>query len=332
VVHICFTEDLFPLSMYFKHRPVCITLASIGILFFGSVVGGLNAVDAKSSSSHNKASQSNTASAEAIKAEDEATIRGQANHYAVSYGKGDAKALALQWSVDGSLTEASGKKLHGREQIEKSFAALFKAHPPQPLVIDVESVKFPANNIAIEVGTTKLPSGNSRYTAIHSKESGHWQMISVFEHDAPSKSAEIPISELSWMVGSWGAKSNSDLRVQCQYTANKKFLLVNFYSSKSDNNTPSETEIIGWNPVLNSICSWHYNNDGGLGMGRWKRDGDSWLVSARGSDHEGTFARAQYILHKVDDNNYTWKSTKRFSEGKSLPDTQEILVMRRDPN
>jgi hypothetical protein len=30
-------------------------------------------------------------------------------------------------------------------------------------------------------------------------------------------------------------------------------------------------------------------------MGRWKRDGDSWLVSARGSDHEGTFARAQYI-------------------------------------
>lgn len=79
MVHICFTEDLFPLSMYFKHRPVCITLASIGILFFGSVVGGLNAVDAKSSSSHNKASQSNTASAEAIKAEDEATIRGQAN-------------------------------------------------------------------------------------------------------------------------------------------------------------------------------------------------------------------------------------------------------------
>lgn len=318
------------MSMYFKQRPVYLALASIGILFLGSVAGGFNAADARSSSSRAKANEASATSADAIKAEDESTIRSQANQYALSYSKGDAKALALQWSVDGSLTEASGKKLHGREQIEKSFAALFKAHPPQQLVIDVESVKFPAHNIAIEVGTSKLPSGNSRYTAIHSKESGHWQMISAFEHDAPSKSAEIPISELSWMVGSWGAKSNSDLRVQCQFTANKKFLLVNFYSSKSDNNSPSETEIIGWNPVLNSICSWHYNNDGGLGMGRWKRDGDNWLVNARGADHEGTLASAQYILHKVDDNSYTWKSTKRFSEGKSLPDTQEILVMRRD--
>ncbi|MBP9807270.1 nuclear transport factor 2 family protein [bacterium] len=320
------------MSMYFKHRPVSMTLASIGILFFGSVAGGFNAVDAKSSSSRSKTNQASAANAEAIKAEDEATIREQANQYALSYGKGDAKALASQWSTDGSLTEASGKKLHGREQIEKSFAHLFRAHSLEPLVIEVESVKFPANNIAIEVGSSKLPSGSTRYTAIHSKEGGHWQMISVFEHDLPSKSSEIPISELSWMVGSWGAKSNSDLRVQCEYTANKKFLLVNFYSSKADNNGPSETEIIGWNPVLNSICSWHYNNDGGLGMGRWKKDGDSWLVNARGSDHEGSLARAQYILHKVDDNNYTWKSTKRFSQGKSLPDTQEILVMRRDSN
>lgn len=317
------------MSMYFNQRPVCIALASIGILFFGSVAGEFNAVDAKSSTARGKTSEVNAASAE-IKAEDEATIREQANQYALSYGKGDAKALASQWSVDGNLTEASGKKLHGREQIEKSFAHLFKAHPPEPLVIEVESVKFPANNIAIEVGTSKSSSASSRYTAIHSKESGHWQMISVFEHDMPSKSAEIPISELAWMVGSWGAKSNSDLRVQCEYTANKKFLLVNFYSSKADNTGPSETEIIGWNPVLNSICSWHYNNDGGIGMGRWKRDGDNWLVSARGSDREGLHARAQYILHKVDDNNYTWKSTKRFSQGNSLPDTQEIVVMRRD--
>lgn len=324
MVHICFTEDLFPLSMYFNHRPITMALASIGILFFGSVTGSVSKAEAKSS-------QKVSASAEAIKAEDEAAIREQARQYVVSYGKGDAKALASQWSVDGSLTEASGKKLHGREQIEKSFADLFKAHAPQPLVIDVESVKFPANNIAIEVGTTKLSSGSSRYTAIHSKESGHWQMISVFEHEIPSKTAEVPISELAWMVGTWGAKSNSDLRVQCEYTANKKFLLVNFYSSKADGNTPSETEIIGWNPVLNSICSWHYNSDGGLGMGRWKKDADNWLVSARGSDHDGTLASAQYVLHKIDDNNYTWKSTKRFSQGKSLPDTQEILVMRRDP-
>jgi hypothetical protein len=66
-------------------------------------------------------------------------------------------------------------------------------------------------------------------------------------------------------------------------------------------------------------------------MGRWKKDADNWLVNARGADHDGNLASAQYVLHKVDDNNYTWKSTKRFSQGKSLPDTQEILVMRRDP-
>ncbi|MFA6210372.1 MAG: SgcJ/EcaC family oxidoreductase [Candidatus Obscuribacterales bacterium] len=322
------------LNMYFNRRPLNLALASIGILFFGSMVGTVAGAEAKASSGGSASSKNSlskvTTTDEAIKAEDESAIRAQANQYAVSYGKGDAKALALQWSVDGTLTEPSGKKLRGREEIEKFFAAHFKGHAPQKLEIDVESVKFPANNIAIEVGTTKLPTGNSRYTAIHSKDSGHWQMISVFEHDAPAKLTEVSISELSWMVGSWGAKSNSDLRVQCDWTASKKFLQVNFYSSKSDNNTPSETEIIGWNPVLNTICSWHFNSDGGLGMGRWKKDGDNWIVSARGSDHDGTLASAHYILHKVDDNSYTWKSTKRFAEGKNLPDSQEILVMRRD--
>ncbi|CAN5309614.1 hypothetical protein BH11CYA1_BH11CYA1_46010 [soil metagenome] len=313
------------MSMYFERRPFNFAL-SLGILFFGSLAGSMS-VEAKTASTVNT---KNSATVESIKAEDEASIRTQANQYVQSFNKGDAKALASQWALDGSLTEASGKKIHGREEIEKTFAAHFKAHGPQSIVIDVETVKFPANNIAIEVGTTKLPSGNSRYTAIHSKESGHWQMISVFEHEAPAQISEVSISELSWMVGSWGAKSNSDLRVQCEWTADKKFLQVNFYSGKSGSPTPSETEIIGWNPVLKSICSWHFNSDGGVGVGRWRKESDSWLVNARGSDHEGSLASAQYILHKVDDNSYTWKSTKRFSDGKTLPDSQEILVMRRD--
>ena len=72
MVHICFTEDLFPLSMYFNHRPVTMALASIGILFFGSVTGPVTKSEAKAEA---KSSQKVSASPEAIKAEDEAAIR-----------------------------------------------------------------------------------------------------------------------------------------------------------------------------------------------------------------------------------------------------------------
>lgn len=265
-----------------------------------------------------------------LRAEDEALIRAQAADYVVQYNKGNAAALANQWATDGTFTDSAGKQYSGRAAIDKFFASIFRHHGVHRLELKVESIKFPAPNIAIEVGTTRFSngSGEARYTAIHSKDSGHWQMVSVFEHDVAGANTDS-IKDLSWLVGSWAAESNADVKLLCEWTAADKFLKLDFYSVKSTATTPSETEIIGYNPATGSLCSWHFNSDGGVGFGRWQKSGDNWIVNARGTDAGGISAGAQYILHKVNDDSYSWKSTKRFSNHKALPDSGEILLLRR---
>ncbi len=264
---------------------------------------------------------------EAMKAEDEAILRAQAKEYSAQYALGNASALAAQWAPDGTFTDSTGQQFRGRAEIEKTFADFFKTRGRRPLLIEVESIKFPAANIAIEVGKSHMTGSDASYTAIHSKESGHWQMVAVFEHEIAPDHSPASISELSWLVGSWTA--NADLRLQCDWTASKKFLRMDFFSTKSDSNTPSETEIIGFNPLTRTISSWHFKSDGGIGYGRWIKNGDSWTVNARGTEHSGASAAAQYNLHKIDDNSYTWKSTKRSVAGKAMPETQETLTMSR---
>lgn len=264
---------------------------------------------------------------EAIQAEDEAFLRAQAKDYSAQYARGNAQALASQWAPEGTFTDSTGQQFHGRAEIEKTFAEFFKAKGPQPLVINVESIKFPAPNIAIEVGNSHMTGSDARYTAIHSKESGHWQMVAVFEHEIAPGHAPASISELSWLVGSW--TGNADLRVQCDWTASKKFLRLDFFSAKSEGNIPSETEIIGFNPMTQAITSWHFNGNGGIGYGRWSKSGDGWMINARGTESSGASAAAQYSLHKLDDNTYTWKAIKRSAAGKAVADTQETLTLRR---
>ncbi len=274
-----------------------------------------------------KRTTGSTSTLETIKAEDESILRAQAKEYSAQYALGNASALAAQWAPDGTFTDSTGQQFRGRAEIEKTFAEFFKTNGSRPLLIEVESIKFPAPNIAIEVGSSHMTGSDARYTAIHSKESGHWQMVAVFEHETAPDRAPVSISELSWLVGSWTA--NADLKLQCDWTASKQFLRIDFFSTKSDSNTPSETEIIGLNPLTRTISSWHFKSDGGVGYGRWSKDGDGWTVNARGTERSGASAAAQYNLHKIDDNSYTWRSTKRTVAGQSMPESQETLTMSR---
>jgi len=179
--------------------------------------------DSNKSSAHTDV---NLRNAEAIRVEDELALRTQAKEYALEYGRGNAQALAAQWALEGTFTDATGQQFHGRGEIEKTFAEFFKANGLQPLTIEVESIKFPAANIAIEVGVTHAGKGDSKYTAIHSKETGHWQMVAVFENEYVPESAAISMNDLAWLVGSWQA--NADTRMQCEWTAAKQFLRLDF--------------------------------------------------------------------------------------------------------
>ena len=51
-------------------------------------------------------------------------VKQSAKEFAEAYNRGDAKALAAQWTENGECRDEEGKTLIGRDAIEKEFAEL----------------------------------------------------------------------------------------------------------------------------------------------------------------------------------------------------------------
>ena len=49
--------------------------------------------------------------------------------------------------------------LRGRAAIEKAFAEFFKEHPKSKVEVRIESIHFPARNLAIEEGILRQSGG-----------------------------------------------------------------------------------------------------------------------------------------------------------------------------
>src|SRR6478672_3840687 len=77
--------------------------------------------DAVSSSSHSDGSDART--------QDRDSIRTTFESFAKTFDSGDAKALSAYWTADGEYENDSDVRIHGRAQIESSFADFFSNNP-----------------------------------------------------------------------------------------------------------------------------------------------------------------------------------------------------------
>ena len=118
---------------------------------------------------------------------DTETIRTNAREFAAAFNKGDAKAVAAQWTEQGECTDADGTLIRGRANIEQAFAEFFKANPQAKLQVLVKAVRFPAPDVAVEEGVLRqtnsakeLPS-TTMYTATHVRSGGKWQTATSME-------------------------------------------------------------------------------------------------------------------------------------------------------
>jgi len=113
---------------------------------------------------------------------DVAAIKKSAAEFAEAFNKGDAKAVAAQFTENAESREASGMTFVGREAIEKAYAEFFKANAGTKIDVLVNSIRFPAKDMAIEEGLARLSSGSkdlprsTHYVVIHSREGGKWKM------------------------------------------------------------------------------------------------------------------------------------------------------------
>lgn len=266
---------------------------------------------------------------------EEKAIRQAAVGYAKAFNAGDAKAIAELWTTDGELIDDQGRELHGRKAIVKEFADMFAANKGLSAEIAVDSVRFPAKDVAIETGTAWIrnasgaPVSAARYLAVHVKQQGKWLIASVRETQHVPASNHEHLKDLDWLVGNWQAKTDGKIiRFHCAWEGNKNFLGRTFTVEEGGKKVKAGRQIIGWDPIAGQVRSWTFDDEGGYGGEMWSRDGERWVGEASGVMRNGRETRAVNIMTRLDDNTFTWQSVRRDINGTSLPDTARITVER----
>jgi uncharacterized protein (TIGR02246 family) len=268
---------------------------------------------------------------------DEAAIRANIAQFVKAYNAGDAKAVAALFTPDGQAVDKDGDAAEGREAIAKTFADIFAEMPEKQLEVFVESIRFLGPDLAMEVGTTKEtpapgePPEYDRYTVLHVKRDGKWQMALARDEEGPSPSAHEQLQPLAWLVGEWVDDDGSAVVVSsCRWSEDKNFLMQDFKLELNGRNAMNVSQRIGWDPLAKRIRSWVFDSEGGFGESLWTRDGNDWIIKATGVRPDGTTASATNLLTRSGTDGYIWRSTDRIVADERQPVTQ-VKVVRKPP-
>jgi uncharacterized protein (TIGR02246 family) len=268
---------------------------------------------------------------------DETAIRANIEKFEKAYNAGDAKAIAALFTPDGEAWDKEGNESQGRDEIAETFTELFKANPKKRIDISVESIKFIGHDMAMETGTTKEtlepnePPEIDRYTVLHVKRDGKWQMALARDEEGPPPSAHEQLKPLAWLVGDWIDDGGSTVVASsCRWSEDGNFLLQEFKLKMSGRDAMNVSQRIGWDPVTKHIRSWVFDSEGGFGESVWTRDGDAWIIKATGVRPDGSIASATNALVPTGTDGYIFRSTDRLVGDERQP-SQEVKVVRKPP-
>jgi hypothetical protein len=178
----------------------------------------------------------------------------------------------------------------------------------------------------------KLKDGSTtaaRYNLVHARRNGKWQI--AVGRDAPyvSEFDDDHLKQLEWLIGEWKPEGkDSELRIEFAWMGEHNFIKNTFLKVKDGKAKLTGGQIIGWNPKLGKIVSWHFDPQGGFGDDVWTKDGKGWLIDATGTLRDGGESAAVNSLTPVDANRFLWQSSNRTLDGVSLPDIGPITMVR----
>ena len=269
---------------------------------------------------------------------DELAIRANADAYKNAFQQGDAKSLADMWVEDGEYIDKTGFLMRGRDVIENAFAAFFKNQIGASIEIEIDSIKFPKDDVAIETGSNRTTtrdgkSSGGKYSISYVKRDGKWLMLSVHELPPQSTSNYDHLAELEWLIGNWmdDPESLQDqeaplVHIAAYWSPNRNFIIRDFTATKGGEATNLGTQRIGWHAPSGQIRSWTFDTSGGIVTGTWQKNGDGWLVSAKESRSNGQVLDSIEGVTRNDDGSQSWRITNRCLSGNPLPDESFRVV------
>jgi len=128
---------------------------------------------------------------------DVAAMRTTAEQFAVAYAKGEAAAAAAVFTETAEYVDEQGNIYRGREEIQQLLAEYFIEHPACSLEIDIESIRFISEGVAVEDGTTIVTHGehaNAEHTQVGDSGVPHSEPA---DPEAPNPVAANPDAEKS---------------------------------------------------------------------------------------------------------------------------------------
>ncbi|MCG8585770.1 MAG: SgcJ/EcaC family oxidoreductase [Pirellulales bacterium] len=266
-------------------------------------------------------------------------IRASVAKYVDAFNNQDAEALADLWSEDGVFVDRdSGERIQGREALAEQFAATLSDDDPEMLSVEVNNIRFIADNVAIEEGVAtivragELPS-RTQYEAVHVKEDGEWKIDSVREKhlEAPSSHYEH-LRDLEWMIGEWTDQGEDDsVRLVCEWTKNRNFMTRSFAVSLQGKIDLEGTQVIGYDAADETVRYWLFDSDGGFVEGTWRRDDeepDTWHIEGRGVLADGSRGSMVNVMKRVDDDTFTWETVSRQIGDEIMPNIEPVTIVR----
>lgn len=262
----------------------------------------------------------------------EAAIAASGNAYSQAFAAGDASALASLWTPEGVYVSEDGNVTVGRDAIGKLFAKFFDVRKGAKIKV-LEKSTTPVNETTVvERGVARLDGDAnffdtaSRYVVVHRKVDGKWLMDNVVETPMPAESPKL--EDLSWLAGTWSAKSdNSQVTLINKWRANNHFLVCAFEFKEGDQ-TRQDMMILTYDPAANGIVSWLFDSEGGYGKANWTRSGDRWFIEASRRQPDGSRLTAVNVITRDGSDKFSWRSTQRTLDGMPVTDTAAVNVTR----
>ena len=262
--------------------------------------------------------------------DDDAAVRKATADFTQAVEKGDAKAVAAAWTEEGEYIGEDGTTLRGRAPIEAAYAKQFAKKKNTKVEFNIESVRFPSKDTAIEEGYAKSRKGESeqptcsRYSLLYAREGGKWQIAVMREW--PDEG--VALRDLDWLIGAWEAKNDeTEVRTTYSWDANKNSIRCQI-AIKSKGRTVNAIQILLKDPRTGQLRSWIFDDDGSFGDGAWTADGKRWQIAATGVQSDGGELTATNLMTPVDKDTFIWQSTERTVDGEDLPNIPPIKVTR----
>ena len=242
------------------------------------------------------------------------------------------------FAADARFVARDGSEANGQDEIRQSLEETFSTSPQGKISVVVDSIRLLTPDVAVEEGATKVfPDGetltsSSRYTVLHLKKEGRWQMQSVRVVEEEVLSPYGQLQALEWLVGQWMDEGRSEVvETTFRWDENKSFLLEEFQVVREGSVVLKGTQRIGWDPQTRQIRSWIFDTSGGFGQAIWVPSGvDTWLCKAEGVSSEGESASATRRLSRISQDLAIWSSTDRILADEELPNV-DVTMVRRPP-